>query len=305
MPPQKPKRQDTEQYSIRVVSRLSGISADTLRMWERRYGFPHPERRPNGNRIYSADAVERLVAIARALNAGYRPGEVVGLELDAVEKLLQQSAERKLPGQVDNPALQPLVETIASSDVSTLRTKLRQAIATLGPARFVTDLVSPLLLEIGRAWEAGVIDVRHEHLASEELTSHLRVLLASFDTNVGTRVVLATLPGEQHRLGLDMAALMLAVHGAAPKLLGANTPADQIVATARDVGAAAVGVSISMASDPIAAGGYVQWLRKELGADVELWLGGTNAPRVNTRAEGLHVITTWDDLKQNLERISR
>ena len=56
--------------SIRVVSNRTGIAADTLRMWERRYGFPHPARRPGGSRVYSEDDVARLHLIARAVNAG-------------------------------------------------------------------------------------------------------------------------------------------------------------------------------------------------------------------------------------------
>ena len=59
--------------SIRVVANRTGIAADTLRVWERRYGFPKPERRPGGSRIYSEDDIARLRLLARALEAGFRP----------------------------------------------------------------------------------------------------------------------------------------------------------------------------------------------------------------------------------------
>lgn len=69
---------DGAQYSIRVTSRLTAIELDTLRMWERRYGFPRPQRASGGSRVYSESDVESLKLIRRALENGYRPGEVVG-----------------------------------------------------------------------------------------------------------------------------------------------------------------------------------------------------------------------------------
>ena len=76
---QRPDTQDeaAQGYSIRVASRLTGVSSDTLRMWERRYGFPKPERNESQVRVYSEADIERLVLISRALKAGYRSGEVI------------------------------------------------------------------------------------------------------------------------------------------------------------------------------------------------------------------------------------
>ena len=54
-------------YSIRVASRLTGVSSDTLRMWERRYGFPKPVRNESQVRVYTDADIERLVLISRAL----------------------------------------------------------------------------------------------------------------------------------------------------------------------------------------------------------------------------------------------
>ena len=53
-------------YSIRVTSRLTSIQLDTLRMWERRYGFPRPERTPGGSRVYTGADVDALTLIQRA-----------------------------------------------------------------------------------------------------------------------------------------------------------------------------------------------------------------------------------------------
>ena len=48
------------QLSISAVERDTGLSKDTLRVWERRYGFPNPVRDALGERLYPVEQVERL-----------------------------------------------------------------------------------------------------------------------------------------------------------------------------------------------------------------------------------------------------
>ena len=77
-------------FPIRAVSQATGLSADTLRVWERRYGFPKPSRGEHGVRFFTDTDVERLTLIVRALRWGYRPGEVVAKEAGALKELLDR-----------------------------------------------------------------------------------------------------------------------------------------------------------------------------------------------------------------------
>ncbi|MGE5129432.1 MAG: MerR family transcriptional regulator, partial [Sphingomonadaceae bacterium] len=63
---------DTELLSIAAVERETGVSKDTLRVWERRYGFPQPGRNAHGERVYPADQVARLHRIRRLMDQGLR-----------------------------------------------------------------------------------------------------------------------------------------------------------------------------------------------------------------------------------------
>ena len=79
-------------YSIGVVERDTGIGRDTLRVWERRYGFPEPLRTDRGERMYSEVQLRRLQRIRRLLDQGLRPGKLLPLDdaaLDALEAELQ------------------------------------------------------------------------------------------------------------------------------------------------------------------------------------------------------------------------
>ena len=47
-------------YNIAAVERDTGLSKDTLRVWERRYGFPKPLRDQHDERLYSLPELEKL-----------------------------------------------------------------------------------------------------------------------------------------------------------------------------------------------------------------------------------------------------
>src|SRR6478609_1029305 len=208
-------------YSIRVASHLSGVSADTLRMWERRYGFPKPERNESQVRVYTDADVERLVLISRALKAGFRSGEVIHRGSEELRALLANSARAEPESERRTPTIESLLGLLIQDDPEGLRAELRRSVALLGPRLFLTDVAAPLVEQVGIAWAAGRLAVRHEHLLTELLSSKLRLLLSAYDDRSASPVVLlSTLSDEQHGLGLDMVALYLALAGATPRILG-------------------------------------------------------------------------------------
>lgn len=297
--------------SIRVVSNRTGIAADTLRMWERRYGFPRPARRPGGSRVYSEDDVARLHLVARAISAGFRPSEVVSLPFVDLTKLVDASvADAPLRGAPTNggrggagahggpaPSLQAVVDVLRADDIAGVRSLLRAAAVSLGPRAFVTEIAHPLAVRVGELWAAGALEVRHEHVASACLTSQLHLLLGALeDGERSPTVLLATLPGEPHLLGLDMVAVYLAATLAAPHVLGADTPPLQIAESARAFEVDAVGLSISLAADKRAAARSLKALAEALPSSIELWLGGAGAPSVASVAPAARVTASWSDV---------
>jgi MerR family transcriptional regulator, light-induced transcriptional regulator len=291
-------------YSIRVASRLTGVSSDTLRMWERRYGFPKPVRNVSQVRVYSDADIERLVLIARALKAGFRSGEVIHRDTQELRALLESSAA---PVESDpepcTPTVESLLARLMADDPEGLRDELRQSVALLGTKQFLIDVAAPLVERVGAAWAAGRLAVRHEHLLTEVLSSKLRQLLSAYeDSGARPVVLLATLSEEQHGLGLDMVALYIALSGATPRLLGVNTPAAEVAEAARALGANVVGVSISEASALSVTEANLRQMLSALPRELEVWLGGKNARKVTLRDARLHQVVTWKDLDQALAR---
>lgn len=294
--------------SIRVVVNRTGVAADTLRVWERRYGFPKPERRPGGSRAYSEDDVARLVLVQRALAAGYRPSEVVPLPRAELERIVarEPSAEVATPGD-GAVTVDAMAEALAKDDLESVRRLLRTGALMLGPRRFVIELAHPLAVRVGELWEAGTLEVRHEHLATALITTQLRLLFGALDEPArAPRVLLATLPGEAHAMALEMIAVVLAAGGASSSMLGADSPPSEILGAAEALHADAIGLSISAAADRAVVEKHVRALVRGLEAarsPAELWLGGGGGGRVTVEAPRVRHIESWADLERALEAL--
>lgn len=266
--------------SIGALARAADIPIATLRTWECRYGYPVPERKPSGHRVYPLSIVPRLRRVTEALARGYRAADVLSASDEELEELLRTipaTAAEISQGAADNR--EPL-RAVERFDGKALKGALTADWARLGPVDFLECAVAPLLREVGDAWAEGRLDVAHEHFLSENIDDLLRSLRLPFDERTqGPLVVLATLPDEPHALGLQMAALLLAVAGCRVCNLGANVPVDQIATHSKELNARAVAVSVSLARADRRTETHLGRLRSRLPRKIILVAGGQGAPR--------------------------
>lgn len=291
-------------WPMGAVTRRTGVGEHTLRAWERRFGFPQPVRLPSGHRRFSPDQVRQLLLIAEALRCGYRAGDVVPLPVEGLEELLRQSGRvDDATGELVPDWLQRVLEAGRRFDREALAGELHHAAATLGLARFLRERIEPIMVEVGRAWARGDLQVRHEHFISEVVEDALRSLRSSLGAAGGRPVVLASLPGDAHRLGLQIAALAIAAAGRSETVLGGNTPVEEIVEAAAALGAAAVGLSLNesaVSDDAVAA---VADIRRRLPARTRLWLGGSGARKLDPLPVNVQVVDTLDRLDSALRTL--
>jgi len=293
--------------TIHVVSKRTGLSMEVLRAWERRFGFPKPERRSGSNRrLYSRADIARLLAIQSVLASGYRIGDVISktrVELEALAGTAE-GAGAPAHGPFDGTSstdAERLVALLNRDDVTALEGELRRGAATLGPRRFLTELAHPFAVAVGEAWVEGALSIRHEHVATECLTTRLRQLLDAYqDVESRPLVVLATLPGEWHTLPLQMVALYLAVGGAKPRLLGGPTPVSEIVEATRMFDADIVGITVTPASDRAETRRAIRTLVRSLPSGVPLWVGGSGAPALELEPDTALALTSWQALDEAL-----
>ena len=138
---------------------------------------------------------------------------------------------------------------------------------------------------------------------TECLTTQLRWLLAAQQDAEGSpTVVLSTLPGESHTLGLQMVAVYLALSAAKPRLLGANTPPEQVIAAAEAFGARVVGIGLTAAADPVVARLELERLARGLPTPLALWVGGGGARALGKVSARIQPIDSWLALDAALAR---
>jgi len=301
--------------SIGALSAATGIPVDTIRTWERRYGFPVAERKPSGHRLYALSTAPRLRRIAQAIARGHRAAEVVAAPETTLEALLatlppapreQQPSprvERSL-GSTSADAGGGLVEAVHAFDAERLKRAFQADWARLGPLEFLEQRAAPFLTAVGQAWEQKELDVRHEHFASSVLGDFLRAVRSPLDDRArGPLAVLATLPGELHGLGLQMSALVFALAGWRTLPLGVDTPVAQIVALAREAPVTAVAVSC-VQQRRRADAAALRALRQRLPRHVALLVGGSSAPNT-VQQRGIYVMSDLASLDRWLREWTR
>ncbi len=293
--------------SIGALSAATGIPVATIRTWERRYGFPVADRKPSGHRVYAVATVSRLRLITDVLARGHRAAEVVPASERELESLLEaHRADGRSDDRFDDAPVatvlsmddEPeLLAAVQSYDADALRRVFQAEWARCGPLEFVEQRAAPFLTAIGDAWERGDLDVRHEHFASATLGDFLRTVRIPLEERAhGPLIALATLPDERHGLGLQLVALVCALAGWEPLVIGVETPTDQVVALTREAPIDAVAISCVMPPDASAIS-QLRALRRRLPRAMPLLVGGSGAREVEIRGvealPDLHALDMW------------
>ena len=272
-----------EQLRIGELSRRTGVSAELLRAWERRYGLLHPTRTGGGFRLYSP-ADERRVSLMRShLKHGMSAAEAARLTLteadggtsDDDEPLLQRRA-------------QELREALDDLDEGAAQSALDGVLAEFSTETVLTNLVLPYLHDLGERWASGEASVGQEHFASQLIRGRLLGLARGWDRGAGPRALLACAPGEQHDLGLIALGVALRARGWRITYLGQDTPLETLAESARSLGPLAIVIS-SVSPDRLSTSGAE--LRR-LADIAHVWLAGPGASEAlakKTRATFLEV----------------
>jgi methylmalonyl-CoA mutase cobalamin-binding subunit len=265
---------------IGALSRATGVPVDTLRTWERRYGFPRPERTPSGHRRYPERTVDRLRLVKQALEFGHRASSVVPLTEGSLAKVLALGAavERDRPAPAGSAALDSLnswFDAARNLDGRALDGTMREAWTAVGARRFIDEFAVPFAVGIGDRWAKGDIGVCHEHFACERLRDLLSMEWRTLAAGVsGPSVVLATLPDERHDLPLHMGAVVLTLARFEVAFLGPSTPPLEIARAVREHSAIAVALTLSGCAERKTARAQMRQLRGALEPDVLIAAGG-------------------------------
>jgi DNA-binding transcriptional MerR regulator len=296
------RRSTTQHYPIRAVARMTGLSVDTLRAWERRYRAVVPTRNQRG-RLYSDVDVARLKQLAHLVAHGHAIGTIASLS-DAELAALRNGGDARTTGGSDLAAvakLEVLTTAIERYDLETFETVLNRHAAVLPPRELLFAMILPLLREVGTRWAAGKLRPSQEHLVTGIVRSVLGSLLrTTARPDASPKVVFATPAGERHELGLLCSALLASSAGYGVVYLGPDVPAADIAHAAATTGAQVVMVS---ATTPGVVSRREAKQLVRLLPGIELWAGGPEAHVLLGESGGrVRHVESLDDVVPMLSR---
>jgi DNA-binding transcriptional MerR regulator/methylmalonyl-CoA mutase cobalamin-binding subunit len=293
-------------HSIGVVSRRTGLKPDVIRAWERRYGAVRPSRTATNRRHYSDEDVDRLLLLRQATMTGRQIGEVSGLSTDELRLLVatDQAALARAPrsfrrtsaGEAESGShVSACLSAVENLSTHELQFRLDRATVDLSHQCVLEDVLIPLLEKIGHLWEEGKLRIAHEHMASNVIGAYLGTVRLSFGaTDNAPPLIVGTPVRQHHELGALIAAAAAASEGWRVTFLGANLPAEELAAAARQTAARAIALSLVYPGDDPHLERELIRLRRLLGQNVHLIVGGRSSARYESVLHRVSAIPVSD-----------
>ncbi|MCS6857467.1 MAG: MerR family transcriptional regulator [Sandaracinaceae bacterium] len=233
-------------YPIRVVTRMTGLSPDLIRVWERRYNAITPQRTLGKARRYSLDDIRRLNLLRQAVALGHSISSIASLSNEEIELIVKrcQSTAFEFPTR---STIDSYLKAIEGFDIQAAEAILNQALEQLGMRRFIHELARPLLHEVGDRWHNGQMSIGEEHAVTAQLRSIFFTFLRNSIAAPGApRLVFATPPAHRHEMGALIASVLATIRGIRAIYLGPDTPFEEIANAVERSSAKAAVLSIPM-----------------------------------------------------------
>jgi methylmalonyl-CoA mutase cobalamin-binding subunit len=278
-------------HPIQIVTRRTGLSADVIRVWEKRYGVVAPVRTATGRRLYSDGDVERLRLLARARLTGHSIRQAAALPPDALAALVRDGAgadgrpharaDTRGPDDATQraPGLGHLDECLVATaqfDGLALDAALRRATIALSAEAFLDVLVVPLAERVAEQVRDGALRATHRHLLLAALRRVLdHVTAAATSPLAAPHLVVTTPSGQSQELGALVTAAAAAAEGWRVTYVGPGLPAEEVAETVAHVHARAVALSLGAASSDRVIPRELRRLRALLPAGVAILVEGT------------------------------
>ena len=227
-------------YTVNEVEERTKVPASTLRQWERRYGFPKPDRADSGYRLYS----DADVAHIEAMKFHIADGVPASRAAELVKFALSARGSRSL-----REMRETLVGAFRAFDEAQANEILSEAHALHTVEGVLLELFQGAMEDIGALWRRGEVNASVEHFATSYLQGRLRALLnISKNLQHMPTVIVACAPSERRELEALTAAVFLCRAGYCVLYLGADTPLPDLKETAEALRPVGVLVSATTTS---------------------------------------------------------
>lgn len=241
----------TPTFNLKVVLKETGLAADTLRAWERRYGLPTPNRTPGGHRLYSQRDIETIKWLMNRQSEGLSISRAVDLWNEQIasgtDPLAGSAQQSSLPALSLPVQYQPADTTIEAMrthwieacmefNESAAEQILNQAFSMFPVEVVCLDVLQKGMSEIGERWYQNRANVQQEHFASALAMRRLDALLSASPAPTRNQTVVVGCPADEwHTFTPLLLALLLRRRGLNIIYLGANVPLEEFSNAVKDL----------------------------------------------------------------------
>lgn len=219
---------------LRAVVARTGLNAETIRAWERRYSAIQPVRTEGGTRKFSEEDVTRLLCLKTLRERGFGLQALAELptgELVSMSRAGQATAPRPQPVKPTiTTEQQAYLEAIERMDAPAALELLKEMTDGLGNLQLILGVTVPVMWEVGRRWNEGTLGVANEHLVSAQLKRILMNRLEQIPAPEGApRLMFTTPEGQLHEFGILAGSVLAKEAGFDVLYLGPNMPSEDII----------------------------------------------------------------------------
>jgi DNA-binding transcriptional MerR regulator len=211
-------------FSIKDIEHLTGIKSHTLRIWEQRYGIPHPKRTSTNIRYYDDDDLKLLLNVSLLNRHGHKISRLTKMSRAELEKLALSYALNSTDTSLQ---LDAMMAAMFQLDESSFDKILSNHLVRFGLETTMLDLFFPFLKRVGVLWQTGQVNPAFEHFMSNLIRQKIIVAIdAVHGENIPApqQFILFLPEGEGHELGLLFANYVLRARGHNSIYLGQNLP---------------------------------------------------------------------------------
>ena len=296
-------------HRIHRVAKLTGLSKDVIRVWERRFGLLKPTRGANRYRNYSDEDVGLLRFLKEQLDAGGSIGELS--KFGREELLGRARASAPQVSFVENTfsrLLRELLSTLNPFDRVTFEKRLNGAVAVVPFEEALHGILLPLQEQVGQLWHDGHLNVAIEHYVTKQIQQKIFSAMNQLPVaEFGTKVVVACPPGEEHDIAALAVAYRCRVRGCRVYYLGANVPIASLTNLCKQVEPDLTIISHPLALSDAQATELAQALAHDVIPVSNLAVGGHGALAMRDLFvhQNITVLEDFAELDNRLDRLMR
>lgn len=220
-------------YSIKAITSLTGLTAETLRAWERRYQCITPQRNASGRRSYSQVDLEKLKLLVNLTRNGHAISKIANLSCEQLRQFQSQSPEQN--DHQESNLFNQLIEALQNYRIERCEQLLKRALLACEPLDYARDILLPALRQVGQLWHEEKINIAQEHMFSSCVKRIVLTMVNNLHqpSRHNPSILFATPSGEPHEFGILLGCLVAAAQQYNCYYVGADLPSRDIIDACR------------------------------------------------------------------------